>query len=56
MRSSAFAAASACMSVLATTNLTLTRPAAIMLLMTLPPAPPTPITVIFGFILTMSGI
>ena len=41
--------ASACMSVLATTNLTLPSPAAIMLLTTLPPAPPTPMTVICGF-------
>ena len=48
-------AASACMSVLATTNWTSPRPAAIMLLTTLPPAPPTPITVISGFVLVVVG-
>src|SRR5688572_18873338 len=51
MRNSALDEASACMSVLATTNFTLASPAAIMLFTTLQPAPPTPMTVMRGFIL-----
>src|SRR6185295_12326379 len=42
-------ASSACASVLATMKSTPLRPAAIMLLTALPPAPPTPITAIRGF-------
>src|SRR5262245_22704709 len=42
-------ASSACASVLATMKSTPLRPAAIILLMALPPAPPTPITAIRGF-------
>src|SRR5262245_11524939 len=53
MRCSALEATSACMSVFATTNLTLPSPAAIILLTTLPPAPPTPITVICGFLILL---
>jgi hypothetical protein len=45
---SALDAASACASVLATTNLGPTKPAAIMLLTALPPPPPTPITTMRG--------
>ena len=47
-RCSALDATSAWASVLATTNSTPVRPAAIMLLTALQPAPPTPITVILG--------
>src|SRR5688572_32103463 len=47
---------SACASVLATTKSTPCRPAVIMLLTALPPAPPTPNTVMRGFISRMSGI
>ena len=43
-------------SVLATTNSQPIRPERIMLLTALPPAPPTPKTVIFGFSSLMSGI
>src|ERR1700744_6215110 len=46
---------SACASVLATTKSTPCRPAVIMLLTALPPAPPTPNTVIRGFSSWMSG-
>src|SRR5262249_43658941 len=56
MMRSAFDMVSACASVLATTKSTPCRPAAIMLLTALPPAPPTPNTVIRGFISRMSGI
>ena len=45
----AFDMASACASVLATTKSTPCRPAVIMLLTALPPAPPTPNTVMRGF-------
>ncbi|MEY9795026.1 hypothetical protein ABH984_003041 [Bradyrhizobium ottawaense] len=45
----AFDIVSACASVLATTKSTPWRPAVIMLLTALPPAPPTPNTVIRGF-------
>src|SRR5262245_17312321 len=47
---------SACASVLATTNATPCRPAAIMLLTALPPAPPTPNTVMRAFISRISVI
>ena len=45
----AFDMVSACASVLATTKSTPCNPAVIMLLTALPPAPPTPNTVIRGF-------
>src|SRR5256885_5022427 len=47
---------SACASVLATTKSQPIRPAVIMLFTALPPAPPTPNTVIRGFSSRMSGI
>src|SRR5436305_1462285 len=47
---------SACASVLATTKSQPTRPAVTMLLTALPPAPPTPNTVIRGLSSLMSGI
>src|ERR1700728_2230771 len=47
---------SACASVLATTKSTPWRPAVIMLLTALPPAPPTPKTVMRGLSSRMSGI
>src|SRR5690348_5263415 len=53
---SAFDIVSACASVLATTKSTPWSPAPIMLLTALPPAPPTPNTVIRGFISRISGI
>src|SRR5215470_6993804 len=53
---SALELVSACASVLATTNSTPCSPAVIMLLTALPPAPPTPNTVIRGFSSRMSGI
>src|SRR3972149_5784021 len=53
---SALDSVSACAAVLATTKSTPCRPAVIMLLTALPPAPPTPNTVIRGFISRMSGI
>ena len=56
MRRSAFDAISAWLSVLATTNSQPIRPERIMLLTALPPAPPTPNTVIFGFSSLISGI
>src|SRR4051794_30867930 len=52
---SAFDMVSACASVLATTKSTPCSPAVIMLLTALPPAPPTPNTVILGFSSLMSG-
>src|ERR1043165_9043575 len=51
----AFDIVSACASVLATTKSTPCNPAVIMLLTALPPAPPTPKTVIRGFSSLMSG-
>src|SRR4051812_10600316 len=51
----AFDIVSACASVWATTKSTPCRPAVIMLLTALPPAPPTPNTVIRGFNSLMSG-
>src|SRR3984957_20509273 len=51
----AFDIVSACASVLATTKSTPCSPAVIMLLTALPPAPPTPKTVIRGFSSRMSG-
>src|SRR4051812_219020 len=51
----AFDMVSACASVLATTKSTPCNPAVIMLLTALPPAPPTPKTVIRGFSSLMSG-
>src|ERR1700684_3987458 len=56
MMRSAFDVVSACASVLATTKSTPCRPDVIMLLTALPPAPPTPNTVIRGFSSRMSGI
>src|SRR5215472_9510027 len=56
MMRSAFDMVSACASVLATTKSQPTRPAVIMLLTALPPAPPTPNTVIHGLSSLMSGI
>src|SRR5436309_5427607 len=56
MMRSAFESVSACASVLATTKSQPTRPAVIMLLTALPPAPPTPNTVIRGLSSLMSGI
>src|ERR1700722_18531284 len=56
MMRSAFDIVSACASVLATTKSTPWSPALIMLLTALPPAPPTPKTVIRGFNSRMSGI
>src|SRR6202167_3663777 len=56
MMRSAFDVVSACASVLATTKSTPCRPAPIMLFTALPPAPPTPNTVIRGFSSRMSGI
>src|SRR5215467_11898607 len=56
MMRSAREVVSAWASVLATTKSTPWRPAAIMLLTALPPAPPTPNTVIRGFSSRMSGI
>src|SRR5579863_10110362 len=53
---SAFEVVSACASVLATTKSTPCRPAPIMLFTALPPAPPTPKTVIRGLSSRMSGI
>src|SRR5215467_10803925 len=55
MMRSAREVVSAWASVLATTKSTPWRPAAIMLLTALPPAPPTPNTVIRGFSSRMSG-
>src|SRR5580700_2875611 len=52
---SAFDIKSACASVFMTTNSTPWRPLSIMLLTALPPAPPTPKTVIRGFSSRMSG-
>src|ERR1700751_5640931 len=52
----AFDIVSACASVLATTKSTPCNPAVIMLLTALPPAPPTPKTVIRGFNSRISGI
>src|SRR6201990_3573274 len=51
----AFDIVSACASVLATTKSTPCNPAVIMLLTALPPAPPTPNTVIRGFNSRISG-
>src|SRR4051812_5338485 len=51
----AFDIVSACASVLATTKSTPCNPAVIMLLTALPPAPPTPKTVIRGFSSLISG-
>src|SRR5271169_6098545 len=56
MMRSAFDMVSACASVFATTKSTPWRPALIMLLTALPPAPPTPNTVMRGFSSRMSGI
>src|SRR6185503_329029 len=56
MRRSALVEASACESVLATTNSTPCNPASIILLTALQPAPPTPKTVILGFSSVMSGV
>src|SRR5262249_19058760 len=56
MMRSDFDIASACASVLATTKSHPTRPAVIMLLTALPPAPPTPKTVMRGLSSRMSGI
>src|SRR5580693_9573112 len=56
MMRSAFEVVSACASVLATTKSTPCRPAPIMLFTALPPAPPTPKTVMRGFSSRMSGI
>src|SRR6516162_8819293 len=56
MMRSAREVVSAWASVLATTKSTPWRPALIMLLTALPPAPPTPNTVIRGFNSRMSGI
>src|SRR5579864_6988981 len=56
MMRSAFDRVSACESVLATTKSTPWRPAVIMLLTALPPAPPTPKTVMRGLSSRMSGI
>src|SRR5262245_34846356 len=56
MMRSAFDMVSACASVLATTKSTPCSPAVIMLLTALPPAPPTPNTVMRGFNSRMSGI
>src|ERR1700745_427848 len=55
MMRSAFDIVSACASVLATTKSQPTRPAVIMLLTALPPAPPQPNTVIRGLSPRMSG-
>src|SRR4051812_16026599 len=52
---SAFDRVSACASVFATTKSQPTRPAVIMLFTALPPAPPTPNTVILGFNSRISG-
>src|SRR5262249_4048818 len=56
MMRSAFDMVSAWASVLATTNSTPCRPAVVMLLAALPPAPPTPKTVMRGLSSRMSGI
>src|ERR1043166_7048661 len=56
MMRSDFDKVSACASVLATTKSHPTRPAVIMLLTALPPAPPTPKTVMRGLSSRMSGI
>src|SRR5690349_13076071 len=56
MRRSHCELANACASVLATTNSTPLRPALIMLLTALPPAPPTPNTVMRGLSSRISGI
>src|ERR1700726_448332 len=56
MMRSAREVVSAWASVLATTNATPWSPALIMLLTALPPAPPTPNTVIRGFSSLISGI
>src|SRR5262244_1302468 len=56
MMRSALDMVSACASVLATTKSTPCSPAVIMLLTALPPAPPTPNTVIRGFSSRISGI
>ncbi len=53
---SAFDIVSACASVLATTKSTPCKPAVIMLLTALPPAPPTPNTVMRGLSSRISGI
>src|SRR5436309_5005670 len=55
MMSGAFEMVSACASVLATTKSTPCNPAVIMLLTALPPAPPTPKTVMRGLSSLMSG-
>src|SRR5512139_1906714 len=55
MRRSAVELAKACASVLATTNSTPLRPHSIMLLTALPPAPPTPNTVMRGLSSVKSG-
>src|SRR5580698_1295825 len=55
MMRSAFDEASACASVLATMKSTPARPETIMLLTALPPAPPTPHTMIRGFSSRNSG-
>src|SRR4029078_3084711 len=55
MRRSADKLAKACASVLATTNSTPFRPRSIMLLTALPPAPPTPKTVMRGLSSVRSG-
>src|SRR6266540_3194933 len=56
MMRSARVSVSACASVLATTNSHPCKPAEIMLLTALPPAPPTPNTVMCGLSSRMSGI
>src|SRR5579883_1853468 len=56
MTRSAFDIVSACASVLATTKSTPCKPAVIILLTALPPAPPTPNTVMRGFSSRMSGM
>src|ERR1700761_9147014 len=55
MMRSAFDEVSACASVLATMKSTPTRPETIMLLTALPPAPPTPQTMMRGFNSRSSG-
>src|SRR6476646_1720851 len=55
MMRSAFERVRACASVLATTKSQPSKPAVIMLFTALPPAPPTPNTVILGLSSRMSG-